>query len=366
MAGSLIVEKSTPSTNAYELLGCAKNSLSFMTSSDESVGVGRNCARRQPLRDACIGQAKRRALCHTPCRSNDELTMPRPPCSGVVTLVTLLSCGHDPSPANAGVVASASAIQDAPVVLSEVATPSASDGGTAALPPLAGFFEALPVPNHNDAWLSLPTNATARRPVVVVIHGAGDRPDWQCGGWRRATEGYPFILCPRGTVSPGNSTKTDVRFTHANGPALRAHIDAALEALAARYPDYVDDHAPIVLAGFSLGSYGIVPIAVQEPSRFPTVVLVEGITDGFDDVQARAYARGGGKRVLFGCGQRGCEVNAKAAARRLAQHDGLMTDVVYAPVNHTFDPPLEDAVHGRMPWLVQDDGRWSFGSPALP
>jgi hypothetical protein len=27
-------------------------------------------------------------------------------------------------------------------------------------------------------------------------------------------------------------------------------------------------------------------------------------------------------------------------------------------VNHTFDPPLEDAIHGELGWLVQDDPRW--------
>src|SRR5271165_1233900 len=72
---------------------------------------------------------------------------------------------------------------------------AASDAAT--LAPRPGFFEALPVAGHPDAWMSLPTGATGKRPVVVVIHGAGDRPDWQCGGWRRATSGFPFIVCPR-------------------------------------------------------------------------------------------------------------------------------------------------------------------------
>jgi pimeloyl-ACP methyl ester carboxylesterase len=190
-----------------------------------------------------------------------------------------------------------------------------------------------------------------------MIHGAGDRPDWQCGGWRRATGEYPFIVCPTGRVDRASSTKDDTRYTHAAGPTLLAYIDAALAALSARYPDHADTAHPL-LAGFSLGSFAILALAVQDPDRFPRVALIEGATEAFDDVRARAFVHGGGQRVLFGCGQKGCEAAAKAAAQRLQTHDHLDARVVYAPVNHTFDPPLEDAVARELPWLVQGDPRW--------
>jgi len=237
-------------------------------------------------------------------------------------------------------------------------TPTPTPTTTTTTTPITGFFEALPVPGHPDAWMSLPTGATTKRPVVVVIHGAGDRPDWQCGGWRRATREYPFIVCPRGAYAPGDSTKDDVRYTHGGGPALVAHIDAALDALAAKYPDYADTSQPL-LAGFSLGSYEVFHIAVQQPSRFPRVALVEGLTDKLDDASARKFVEGGGLRVLFGCGQRGCSAAAKSAAQRLVTRDRLEARAVFAPVGHTFDPPLEDAVESEMGWLVADDPRWS-------
>jgi pimeloyl-ACP methyl ester carboxylesterase len=223
---------------------------------------------------------------------------------------------------------------------------------------LPGFFESLPVEGHPDAWISLPTGATSKRPVVVVVHGAGDRPDWQCGGWRRATAEYPFIVCPRGVVSTSESRKGDVRYTLAGGPGLVATIDGALAALAARYPKYADITPPVLLAGFSLGSYEILPIAMKDARRFPSLVLVEGLTDGFDDARARAFATAGGERVLFACGQRGCDAAARAAARRIMQRDGLEAAEVYAPVDHTFAPPLEDAVRARLAWLVRGDPRW--------
>jgi pimeloyl-ACP methyl ester carboxylesterase len=224
------------------------------------------------------------------------------------------------------------------------------------LPPLPGFFEALPVSGHPDAWLSLPTGATGKRPVVVVIHGAGDRPDWQCGGWRRAAGEYPFVVCPRGHVDAASSTRNDVRYTHLGGAPLLSYIDGALEALSARYPDYVDAENPL-LAGFSLGAAEVVALAVQYPERFPRLALTEGATSAWTNARVETFLNGGGRRVLFGCGQEGVLKAAKATARRLATL-GLDTRVVFAPVGHTFYPPLEDAVHQELAWLIEGDERW--------
>jgi pimeloyl-ACP methyl ester carboxylesterase len=283
----------------------------------------------------------------------------------LATAIVAIGCRRQvapaPAPTQSAPVASDASQEEPP------AAPSASARADALAPlaPLSGFFEALPVAGHPDAWISLPTGATSKRPVVIVVHGAGDRPDWQCGGWRRATSGFPFVVCPRGAVSARDSTKDDVRYTLAGGDSLRKYIDGALEALAARYPEYADTTPPILLAGFSLGSYEIASMAMREPSRFPSIVLVEGLTSGFDDARARAFAAAGGKRVLFGCGQRGCDAAARAAAQRIEKADGLEAAAVYAAVDHTFAEPLEDAVGAKMAWLVKDDPRWRL-EPASP
>jgi pimeloyl-ACP methyl ester carboxylesterase len=237
------------------------------------------------------------------------------------------------------------------------ATPSTTDGAAGSPPPLTGFFEALPVAGHPDAWISLPTGATGKRPVVVLIHGAGDRPDWQCGGWRRATGEYPFVVCPRGAVAPADSTKDDVRYTHRGGAPLLAYIDGALSALDARYPDYADTRTPL-LTGFSLGASEVLALAVQMPARFPRLALVEGATGGWTDARIRDYLAGGGLRVLYASGQRVNDVAAKGTVRRLLGA-GLDARAVYAPVHHTFDPPLEDAVHAELGWLIAGDARWT-------
>jgi pimeloyl-ACP methyl ester carboxylesterase len=194
--------------------------------------------------------------------------------------------------------------------------------------------------------------------VLVVIHGAGDRPDWQCGGWRHATAEYPFVVCPRGVYNAAGSTKDDKRYTHRGGPELLAYIDASIAALKARYADYVDDTTPL-LAGFSLGASEILALAQQDPARFPRIALVEGGTGAWSDARIDAYKTGGGLRVLYGTGQRVNESAAKASAKHLVAR-GLEARVVFAPVDHTFDVPLEDAIHSELEWWVEGDPRWEM------
>jgi pimeloyl-ACP methyl ester carboxylesterase len=184
----------------------------------------------------------------------------------------------------------------------------------------------------------------------------GDRADWQCGGWRRATAEQAFVLCPWGALDASQSTKTDKRFTHAGGKPLLAYIDAALDALGARYPDYVDTTRPL-LAGFSLGASEILALAVQDPQRFPRIALVEGATGAWPQARIDAFRQGGGVRVLFATGQRANEAGAKGTAKQLVAK-GVEARVVFAAVGHTFDPPLEDAIRGELGWFTEGDERW--------
>jgi pimeloyl-ACP methyl ester carboxylesterase len=266
-------------------------------------------------------------------------------------MAVLLGCKHAEHVLPSDLASTPAAEASAAV---EASAPSGD--ASASLPPLPGFFEALPVTGHLDAWLSLPTNATSRRPVVVLIHGKGDRPDWQCGGWRRATGEQAFVLCPRGTFDAAESTRDDWRYTHSGGKPLLDHINAALAALVARYPDYADPDRPL-LAGFSLGASEILALAAQDPARFPRIALVEGATGPWPQARIDAYRSGGGLRVLFGAGQRANEVAMKATAKQLTAR-GLEARVVFAQVGHSFDPPLEDAIHGELGWFVEGDDRW--------
>jgi pimeloyl-ACP methyl ester carboxylesterase len=188
--------------------------------------------------------------------------------------------------------------------------------------------------------------------VVVVIHGAGDRPERQCRGWRHATSEYAFIICPTGRAWP--------RYTHIGGAPLLEYIDEALEALAARYPEYADTRTPL-LAGFSLGAAQVTALAVQFPARFPRIALVDGATKVWSAARASAFSQGGGQRVLFGCGQDGVRDKAVRTAKRLSSV-GVDAHVIFANVGHKFAPSLQDAVGSELAWLMEGDERW----PATP
>jgi predicted esterase len=275
----------------------------------------------------------------------------------IAAIVGLAGCPHARSVSLAEPTDASTAVATIHAAATTTAAPaSTSAAPEAGLRPLAGDFESLAVAGHPDAQVALPTGATERRPVVVVVHGTGDRPDWQCEGWRSATAQFPFVVCPTGFHDKHWSKRGDTRYTHIGGAPLLAYIDASLAALAARYPDYADTRAPI-LAGFSLGAREILTLAVKNPARFPCIVLVEGASTAWTPARLATYVKGGGKRVLYGSGQAGVHLSQQRSAKRLMAA-GLDVRVVYAPVGHTFDQPLVYAVRAEVPWLVGGDERW--------
>jgi poly(3-hydroxybutyrate) depolymerase len=243
-------------------------------------------------------------------------------------------------------------VQPDAVAAGDLAQP---DSGLAPLPsdPL---FTNLSVPGFPDAVVSIPNGATSRRPVLVVLHGSGDRPDWNCDAWRHITGAQGFVLCPRGQFAPGDSTKDDLRYTHRGGAYLRAHLDAAFDALAARFGPYVDVDRPGV-TGFSLGATEIGQIALGDPGRFSRVAPLEGGWGVWTAATAQVFSAKGGRRVLFGCGSTWCTAPAKAAAARL-ERGGVEARVAYAPVGHTNDRPLQEALMRELGWFLEGDARW--------
>src|SRR5262249_44255412 len=153
-------------------------------------------------------------------------------------------------------------------------------------------------------------------PVVVVIHGLGDRPEPHCEAWRNITNARAFVLCPRGAYDAERSTYDSRRYTHPCCEPLRAHIDAALTALSTRYGFVADTRRPL-LAGFSLGATEAALLAQSDGGRFPRVAVLEGGLDVWYAPTIQGFAAQGGRRVLFGCGSSWCTPSAHAAADRI-------------------------------------------------
>ena len=216
----------------------------------------------------------------------------------------------------------------------------------------------LDVPGYGAAVVSLPLGASASKPVLIAAHGNYDRPEWQCATWRAIVGDRGFILCPRGVMRRDSPSPDDIRFTYEKG--FTAEVDAALAALRARFPDFVDV-GPMMYAGFSLGAILGVSYVLRDPARFPRVVLIEGGEGGWGE---KKFAASGGVRVLWGCGQAGCVGGAKAMAARF-ERAKVPSKVVYGRgEGHSYTGAVADEIKKELSWLLEGDARWAAGSSA--
>jgi predicted esterase len=222
-------------------------------------------------------------------------------------------------------------------------------------------FVALPVPGHEPAVVSVPQMGTGRRPLLVAAHGAWDRPEPHCALWRRLVGGRAFILCLRGQRTLSHVPHSHAAYYYPHHFALAREALAAINALAARYPEQLDPTAA-VFAGFSQGAIQGALVAVLHPKVFPRAVLIEGGNGFFNEwspFAARQFARGGGKRVLFGCGSPACVRTATRCAGYL-ERSKVDTRVLHAQgAGHSYGSIMEARLRENFSWLVADDPRWS-------
>lgn len=208
----------------------------------------------------------------------------------------------------------------------------------------------MPVEGFRDAVVSVPRGAREPRPVVVALHGNYDRPEWQCEVWREITRAHPFVLCPRG-VPRSDAPPSEDRWTYATLPATEKELTAALAALRSRFDSFVGE-GPVVFTGFSLGAIFGRHIVLKRADEYPNAVFVEGGYQGWSRAVAKRYQEGGGKRVLFACGQHACVQASRAAARAL-EAGGVKARVAEGgQVGHTYDGPVAQAIRAEWPWLV--------------
>lgn len=219
-------------------------------------------------------------------------------------------------------------------------------------------MEELEVPGFGDAVISLPTGATAKRPVVVAVHGLRHRPDWQCRIARRFVGDRAFVLCPRGVPAPALNTDGEWRrFTFARADDMLKEIDAGLAALKRAYPDYVDDERPLYY-GHSLGAIFGAAIVLRDPARWTRAALAEGGHGSFTHGAARSFVTKRGQRILFACGTPDCLGAANWAARVL-EGAGGKARVAYAEgAGHRSYGAIVDAVGESFDWLLDGDPRF--------
>jgi predicted esterase len=181
---------------------------------------------------------------------------------------------------------------------------------------------------------------------VLGIHGAGDRPEWSCGGWRLASQVSAFVACPRGTPHGAD------RFAWASSRQLAQRADAAIALTRARFGAYVDP-GPMIYAGFSQGATLAEPLLREHAARFPIAILAEG---GYQVANSRSFARAyrerGGRRVVLVCGTPTCFRSARSAQKVLSSA-GLEALVVGdEKAGHNLNERMQHALQSAWPRIA--------------
>jgi dienelactone hydrolase len=210
----------------------------------------------------------------------------------------------------------------------------------------------LPVKGFADASVAVPLGATRARPIVVVIHGAGDRAEWQCGSFRGMLGGDVFILCPQGVQSA-----TPGLYDLGSFDDAAAELRAGLAALKARYGAHVAP-SPVLLIGYGEGAAVAADLARQEPAFFARVAMVGGNPATLTPSIVKGFGERGGKRVLLFCTNEPCDVDASARALLLTRSN-VPAKAVHASVGPYLDAAFSAALKPELAWLVQDDARWA-------
>lgn len=224
---------------------------------------------------------------------------------------------------------------------------------TALAPLAANWLEPLDLGDGASAVVSVPVGATRARPLVVAVHGAHDRPEWACGGWRLGFKAYPFIVCPRG------SAVTPDKYAWPNSAAIERVVMKSIDEVRERFGAYVAP-APYVYAGFSQGAIFSEPILVGHAALFKTAIFAEG---GYPILGSADFARkfkaGGGETVVIVCGSQPCQTTTRASALRLEAAGLRVFESGDVRSGHNLNQLMQRALERDFPSWFGEDPAWA-------
>lgn len=237
----------------------------------------------------------------------------------------IIGC-HEPPPAPVKVVAPARA---------EPSREQRQPG----LAPLDGEpFEHVTFDGGVEAWIAKPLGATSPRPVIVGVHGAGDRADWSCTEWAATTAGQVWVVCPRGVPSPWAGF-------HSWGSAemIASRADKVLAHVREKYGAYVAN-APLTYGGWSQGATLASAAIALRPGEYGTAIMVEaGYTPLDEHAVMRDLAAGGVTKLVVSCSSLKCrDLSARLERVRSKRITMWKNDVGLR--GHWFDQPVFDSL----------------------
>ena len=233
--------------------------------------------------------------------------------------------------------------------------------GGATLAPLrdAAWLEPLDLGGGDSAVVAVPLGATEPRPILLAVHGAGDRPEWACGGWRLGNDAFPFIVCPRGSRLASGS------FAWGSAGQIERVSLAAVDAVRRRFAPYVEG-TKLAYAGFSQGATAAEPFLSAHASLFDVILLAEG---AYASTRSPAFARrlqaAGVRRVVLVCGTASCFASARASRAVLARAGLTVFVGGDAASGHNLNLPMQRALRRSWgDWVAGVAGWEAFAPPA--
>lgn len=264
----------------------------------------------------------------------------------------------------------------------------APDAGVKLAPLVAPRSSLLPVSGFANAVLISPVGATRPMPLVVAVLGIGDTPESQCAVWRELVGQRAFVICPRFTphyvpvqaqasnpgqgllalllglqgdqtpsADPNAGAVVQSGFRPTEVPDVEREIDAAVAALRSIFPKHVAK-GPALYIGFSRGAFLGATLIAKTPFKYPRAILIEGGQSAWTVASAAAYAKGGGKRVLFACGQPSCVAESEPASQLLGRARVTPRIVHGEGEGHGYTGPVKEQVRAALAWLIEGDAAW--------
>jgi hypothetical protein len=242
----------------------------------------------------------------------------------------------------------------------------------------------MPVPGFANAVLVSPVGATRPMPLVVAVLGIGDTPESQCAVWRELVGKRAFVVCPRFTphyvpvqqegpnagqgilsllglqgpdapsADPNAGAVVQSGFRPTEVPEVEREIDAAVGAVRKIFPKHVST-GPALYIGFSRGAFLGATLIAKTPSKYARAILIEGGQSGWTDASATGYAKGGGKRVLFACGQPSCVAESEPASQLLGRAAVPSRIVLGDGEGHGYKGAVKEQVRVALDWLLDGD-----------
>lgn len=284
----------------------------------------------------------------------------------LLALFALASCTRHPTAERPGDArdAATTAIADA------AAGPDASDAGgaddarDASVAALAGYPELFELLDGAErlGFVAVPLGTREPRPIMVALHGGSERPNMPtvCPAWRTISEGYPFVVCPRGfggnERALGWRTKEDTE----------QRIARAVAATKRTFGGWVKDTPTLVLAGFSMGGTQVARVAGEHPATYRRVAVGDSAHDPGPALRfSTTWMRGGGERALFLCTTSGCEPSQRASSKNVATQKGRARLVVAPTQVHGLSPAAAQAMRRDWWWLVAGAEGWDTYVPPV-